>query len=199
MTDRAAAGGSLASIAAAAVRGGVDWVQIRERELDGAQLLALATEIAEAARGAAREGAVLRILVNRRADVALALAADGLHLGFDAMSVADARRVVGADALVGVSTHAPDEVGAAEDADYAHLAPIFAPLSKPADRAPLGLEALAAARGAGIPMLAQGGIDPERAAAACAAGAAGVAVTGAILGAPDPQAAAAALRRALDA
>ena len=197
MTDRAAARGDLAAIAAAAVRGGVDWVQIRDRELSGARLLALAEEIAAAARAAAPD-ADLRILVNRRADVALAVAADGVHLGFDALGVADARRVVGADALVGVSAHAPEEIGR-EDADYAHLAPIFTPLSKPAGRAPLGLEALAAAGGAGIPVLAQGGIDPERAAAARAAGAAGVAVSGSILAAPDPQAAAAALRRALDA
>lgn len=196
MTDRAAARGDLAAIVAAAVRGGVDWVQIRDRELSGARLLALAAEIAEAARAAARD-VDLRVLVNRRADVALAMAADGVHLGFDAMGVADARRVVGADALIGVSAHSPEEVGT-EDADYAHLAPIFTPLSKAASRAPLGLQALAAAVGAGIPVLAQGGIDAERAAAARAAGAAGVAVTGAILGAPDPQAATAALRRALD-
>lgn len=184
---------------AAAVAGGVDWVQIRERDLEAAPLLALAEALAGAARAAARAaGREVRVLVNRRADVALAIGADGVHLGFDAMDPAAARRLLGPGATLGISAHAPDEVGAA-GADYAQLAPIFAPFSKSAPgRPPLGLEALTAAARHGVPVLAQGGIDPARAAAARAAGAAGVAVTGALLLADDPRAAAAALRSALD-
>jgi thiamine-phosphate pyrophosphorylase len=184
---------------AAAVRGGVDWVQVRERELEGAALLAHAEAIAEAARAGARaRGGRARVIVNRRADVALALGADGVHLGFDAMDPAAARRLLGPDALVGVSCHAADEVRAARGASYAQLAPIFAPLSKRASRPPLGLAELGRAAG-GVPVLAQGGIEAERAGAAVAAGAAGVAVTGAILLADDPERAAAELRSALDA
>jgi thiamine-phosphate pyrophosphorylase len=197
--DRAAARGPLAPLVCAAVRAGVDWVQVRERELGGAALLAHAESVAEAARAGARaRGGRARVIVNRRADVALALGADGVHLGFDAMDVAAARRLLGPDALVGVSCHAADEVRAAHGASYAQLAPIFAPLSKPAARPPLGLAELGRAAG-GPPVLAQGGIDAERAAAAVAAGASGVAVTGAILLADDPARAAAGLRSALDA
>jgi len=181
------------------VRGGVDQVQVRERELEGAALLEHAREIAEAARAGARARAGgVRVVVNRRADVALAIAADGVHLGFDAMPPERARALLGPGAWIGVSCHAPAEVARAQGASYAQLAPIFAPLSKRASRPPLGPAALAAAAGAGLPVLAQGGIEPGNAAAAVAAGAAGVAVTGAILLAEDPEAAAAELRRALD-
>jgi thiamine-phosphate diphosphorylase len=129
--------------------------------------------------------------------VALAVGADGVHLGFDALAPASARRLLGEDALVGVSCHQPEEIAAAEGASYAHLAPIFAPLSKAATREPLGVGALARARGA-RPVLAQAGITAENAPACLAAGAAGVAVTGAILQAADPGAAARSLRQALD-
>lgn len=187
-----------AAAIAAAVAGGADWVQLRERALPAGALLAWADEVAVAARAAGR---AVKILVNRRVDVALATEADGVHLGFDAMAPGPARALLGAGRLVGVSAHAPGELAgaAAEGADYAHLAPIFAPFSKPPERPALGLAALGAARASGLPVLAQGGIDAARARAAVHAGAAGVAVTGAVLGAPDPRAAAAALRAALDA
>ena len=183
------------------MRAGVDWVQVRERALEGRALLEHARALARAARDAARaRGGSVRVVVNRRADVALAAGADGVHLGFDAITAAQARALLGDRALVGVSCHAGDELRAAgPEASYAQLAPIFAPRSKAATRPALGLAALAAACAASpLPVLAQGGLDPERAAAAVAAGAAGVAVTGAILMAPDPGEAAAALRRALD-
>lgn len=198
MVDRGVARGALAATVFAAVRAGVDWVQVRDRELGGAALVRHADEIARAVRDAARAGGrPARVLVNRRIDVALAVRADGVHLGADAVDAETARGLLGPDALVGVSCHAPEEVARARGASYALLAPIRAPLSKRSARAPLGLAALARARGA-LPVLAQGGIDAATAAEAVAAGAAGVAVTGAILMAPDPAAAAAALRRALD-
>ena len=183
---------------AAAVAGGVDWVQIREKDLAGDELLALADAVAAAAR---RADPGVRVLVNRRIDVALAAGLDGVHLGFDAAPPAVARRLLGADALIGASTHAPDELGAAalRELSYLHLAPIFLPLSKPAERAPLGPAALGAARRAGLPVFAQGGVETRNARACLVAGAAGVAVTGAILAAPDPAEAASALRRTLDA
>jgi thiamine-phosphate pyrophosphorylase len=210
--------GAAAPLAAirAAVAGGADWVQLRERGLGlaGRALLAWVVAARDAARaGAAERGDAgrgrLRVLVNRRIDVALAAGVDGVHLGFDALDPVRARAVLvlgdaagdGGRRLVGVSTHAAEELpeAARAGADYAQLAPIFAPLSKPAERASLGLGALAAARGAGIPVLAQGGIDAGNAGDAVRAGAAGVAVTGAVLLADDPGAAARTLRRALDA
>ncbi len=196
--DRAASHGPLAEAVTAAVGAGVDWVQVRDRELEGAALVEHAQEIAEAARAGARaRGDAVRVIVNRRIDVALAIGADGVHLGFDAVDPATARQLLGPGPLIGVSCHAPEEVRGARDASYALLAPIFAPLSKRSSRPALGLQALARATG-GVPVLAQGGIDAAAAAAAVASGAAGVAVTGAILMSPDPIVATGALRRALD-
>jgi len=183
------------------VAAGVDWVQVRERDLDGAALLALVDSLSGAARDAAqRAGREVRILVNRRADVALASNADGVHLGFDALDVITVRSLLGTDALVGVSTHSAAEARAARaaGADYVHLAPVFPPISKAPSRPPLGPAAVAAAAPNSPPILAQGGVDAGNAAALLAAGAAGVAVTGAIQGADDPARAARDLRRALD-
>ena len=197
MVDRAARS-ALGPAIEAAVRSGVDWVQVRDRELGGAALLAHAEAVSQAARAGARaRGGSARVLVNRRLDVALAIGADGVQLGFDAVDADAARRLLGPEALVGVSCHSAAEARAAHGASYALLAPVFAPLSKRASRPPLGLAELGRAAG-GPPVLAQGGIDAPGAAAAVAAGAAGVAVTGAILLAPDPGSAAEALRRALD-
>ena len=197
MIDRSAAREGFAQVAEA-VAGGVDWLQVRERELSDTALAELAEGAAAAAReGARRAGRKVRVVVNRRGDVALAVGADGVHLGFDALTPAAARRLLGDDALVGVSCHQPDEIEAAEGASYAQLAPIFAPLSKAVSREPLGVGALTRARGA-RPVLAQGGITAENAHACLTAGAAGVAVTGAILQAADAGAAARGLRQALD-
>ena len=197
VTDRRACAHALPEAVAAAVASGVDWVQIREKDLSGAALLALCEEVSAAAR---RESASVRVLVNRHCDVALAAALDGVHLGFDAVPPTVARRLLGAGRLVGASTHAPGELDAEARAalSYAQLAPVFTPLSKHASRKPLGLEALRAASAGGVPVLAQGGIDAANAGACIRAGAAGVSVTGAILLAPAPAAAAAALRRSLD-
>jgi thiamine-phosphate pyrophosphorylase len=201
VTDRAAGGPDLAARVEAAVAGGVDLVQVRDRALDGAALLAHVEEVLAAARrGARARGADVRVVVNRRVDVALAAGADGAHLGWDAMPPAAARALLGPGALIGVSLHGADELAALAGAplDYAHVAPIFDPLSKPAERPALGLEGLRRACAGPLAVLAQGGVAAANAAACRAAGAAGVAVTGAILLAPDPAAAARELRAALD-
>lgn len=202
VTDARSARQPLAEVVRAAVAAGVDQVQVRERDLGGAALVALTFALMAAARDGARaRGGRVAVLVNRRLDVALACGADGVHLGFDAVAPADARRLVGSARLVGVSAHHPREVQAAAraGASYALLAPLFPPLSKAATRPTLGAAALREAATAGIPVLAQGGVTPANVAALLRAGAAGVAVTGAILLADDPGAAARDLRRALDA
>jgi thiamine-phosphate pyrophosphorylase len=197
VTDRRSSRLPLVEAVAAAVSAGVDWVQIREKDLGGDALLALADGVAAAAR---RANPAVRVLVNRRIDVALAAALDGVHLGFDAAPPAAARRLLGPDRLLGVATHAPGEVAPDDlpQLSYAQLAPIFAPLSKPGGRPPLGPAALGSACAGPLPILAQGGIEASNAGACVRAGAAGVAVTGAILAAADPARAAAALRLALD-
>ena len=180
---------------------GVDWVQIRERDLEGAALLAHAEEIAQAARqAAAQRGGCVKIFVNRRIDIALALGADGVQLGFDAIDPKTARRLLGTDVQIGISAHHPDEIRTAPpEVDCAQLAPISQPLSKQHAGPTLGVQAVAEAARYDIPVIAQGGITAANATAIAAAGAAGIAVTSAILSAPDPAAATRALRAALAA
>lgn len=199
--DRKAAKGPLPAAVAAAVRAGVDWIQVRDRELEGRELLAHALEVTRAARSAASDtGHAVRILVNRRVDLVLATGADGVHLGGDAMAPQDARALLGSRATIGASLHAAGELAeVAGSVDYVHLAPIFDPLSKRAQRPALGLAELERACAQSTPVLAQGGIDAEHCADVIRAGAAGVAVTGTVLMADDPGAAAARLREALDA
>jgi thiamine-phosphate pyrophosphorylase len=195
VTDRAASRRPLAEAVEMAVASGVDWIQVRDRELEDGALLDHVDRIRQAA------GQRARVLVNRRVDLALAAGADGVHLGFDGMPAETARQLLGADALIGIATHQPGELegAAGTPLSYLHLAPIFPPLSKPQSRTPLGLVALQEAARYGIPVLAQGGIEVENARSCIEAGAAGVAVTGSILSCADPAAAAAALRKALDA
>lgn len=183
----------------AAVCAGVDWLQVRERELGDRALLELCDTLGAAARrGAARRGGRVRLLVNRRVDLALCSGADGVHLGFDALDPASARQLLGERALIGASTHALEEIDTTAGLSYAQLAPIFPPCSKATSRPPLGLSVLRQASRCGLPILAQGGIDADKARAALRSGAAGVAVTGAILQSADPGHAAREIRRSLD-
>jgi thiamine-phosphate diphosphorylase len=173
----------------AALAAGVDAVQLRDRRAGGRALLEAAAALRAATRAA---GAAL--LVNDRVDVALAAGADGVHLPAAALPTAAARRLLGPEAWIGRSTHAPAEAeaAAAGGADYVVLGPIYATPSKAAFGEPLGPGALAAA-GARVPLVAIGGITPERVAEVRGAGAYGIAVVRAVLAAPDPGAAARAL------
>lgn len=184
-----------AAVVAAALAGGVDAVQLRDKRADGGALLAAARTLRDATR---RCGAAL--LVNDRIDVALAADADGVHLPAASFPIAVARRLLGLAAWIGRSTHAPDEAAraAADGADYVVLGPVYATPSKAAYGAPLGIAALGAAR-VPCPVVAIGGIGPETVAPLRAAGAHGVAVIRSVLDAPDPAAAARALRAAFDA
>ena len=193
VTDRnATAGRDLGDVVAAALDAGLPAVQLRDRDLPGRPLLA----IAERLRGlTARAGAVL--LVNDRVDVAVAVGADGVHLAGASMPVDVARRLLPPGALVGVSTHAVWEVGDAT-ADFAFFGPVHATPSKAAFGPPQGVarlrEAVAVAR---IPVLAIGGITRVHIPDLLAAGAAGVAAIRAILSADDPGRATRALLEAL--
>jgi len=194
---------------------GVDWIQLRDRSLPGESLLRLTRLLVEARDEAIDDSRSLRtvdssptevkrrVIVNRRVDIAFSAGADGVHLGFDAMAEGDARQLLPENAIVGHSFHSPQEVEShakpiAAENRYAHLAPIWDPISKKASRPALGLDLLAKACALGLPILAQGGIDEARAAEAVAAGVAGIAVTGTISGARNPTAVARQLRRALD-
>jgi len=185
VTDRTATGvRDLVAVVERALAAGLPAVQLREKDLPGRPLLALAERLRAAT---ARAGALL--FVNDRVDVAIACGADGVHLGGASMPVDVARRLLGDRALLGVSTHAPGEAPAG--ADFAFFGPVWATPSKSGTQ---GAARLAAAvRAAPIPVLAIGGVTPARVADVRAAGAAGVAVIRAILAAEDPGAATRAL------
>jgi len=150
---------------------GADWVQVRDKQLGGRELLALVQRVM-------REAPAAKILVNSRMDVALAAGAAGLHLPAGSIAPSRWRALVPPGFLIGVSCHTLDEVRLAESegADYVLFGPVFAPVSKTSDLAPRGLEGLGqAVQSAKIPVLALGGITRENAAACIATGAAGIA------------------------
>ncbi len=167
---------------AQAVRAGVRLVQLREKQVPDADYLALARDLRAltTAYGA-------RLLINSRVDIAAAVDADGVHLPRDA-SIDDARRALGPNALIGVSTHSAEELrrAEAEGADFVTLSPVFPTTSKPCATNTLGIERFAAlvAR-ATLPVYALGGIQPENAAGCLRAGAYGIAVVSSIMAAPD--------------
>jgi thiamine-phosphate pyrophosphorylase len=172
----------------ALARGGARVLQLRAKDVDDARLVALAREALAAARAA---GALL--VVNDRPDVALVVGADGVHVGQDDVDPTDARRLLGRDALVGVSTHDPRqlEAAAAAPVDYVAVGPIFATGSKAAADPVVGLDLLRRARAmTDRPLVAIGGITRARAVEVAAAGADGLAVISDLLGAPDLEAAA---------
>jgi len=190
VTDRHATGGrDLLDVVRAALDGGLPAVQLRDKDLDGGPLFALAERLR--AETAARKA---RLLINGRLDVALAVGADGVQLGTGAVSITDARRLLPPDSLVGVSTHTAAEVAAATGADFVIFGPVYATPGKSA----VGPAALAAAARAGsVPVVAIGGITAAEVPALRAAGAAGVAVIRAILAAAAPAVATRALLAAL--
>jgi thiamine-phosphate pyrophosphorylase len=165
-------------------------VHVREKDLPGRELLALARLLREVTR---RHGQIL--LVNDRLDVALAAGADGVHLPAAGVLPSGARRLLGPEALVGVSCHGVGDVRRAREAGatYATFGPVYDTPSKRAYGPPAGVAALAAAAGIGLPLVALGGVDAARAPEVVAAGARGVAAIRAWLEGSDPAAAVRAL------
>ncbi|HZP43155.1 MAG TPA: thiamine phosphate synthase [Candidatus Binatia bacterium] len=191
VTDRGATGGrDLLAAVALALDAGLPAVQLREKDLPGRELLALAERLR-----AATSARKALLFVNDRVDVALAVDADGVHLGQASMPAGAVRALLPPGALVGVSTHSPAELAAAAGADFAFFGPVFPTPSKPAAQ---GEAALAAAvRATALPVLAIGGVTAARVPHLTGAGAAGVAVIRAILAADDPGRATRALLAAL--
>ena len=178
----------LAEFLEAAIAGGVDIVQLREKDgADGETLRAL-----ETAREATRRLGV-PLVVNDRADLAILVGADFVHVGQDDLPVSAVRRL---DLGVGLSTHAPEEIDAA-DADYIGVGPVYATPTK-AGRPPVGLELVRYAAGnARVPWFAMDGIDATNVRAVVDAGARRIAVVRAITDADDPERAARKLRESL--
>jgi thiamine-phosphate pyrophosphorylase len=181
---------------AAALRGGVDVVQLRDKTLDDDGLITAAREF----RAAADAHGALFVL-NDRPDLVAACAADGVHVGQDDGSPAQARAAAGPDAIVGRSTHAPAQAAEAEadpDVDYLAVGPVHATPTKPG-RPAAGLDYVGHAAGAvRKPWFAIGGLDAGNVGEAVARGATRIVVVRAIADADDPEAAARALRAALE-
>jgi len=191
VTDRSLCGGAEGLVAAveAAVSGGANAVQLREKDLTEAELLSLARRLRDVTEGRAL------LVVNGPLEVALAAGADGFHLPEDA----PLERPTGF--LVGRSVHSAEAARRAEakGADYLVAGPVYETRSHPGAE-PAGLALIEeVARAAGVPVLAIGGVDAGRVEEVVRAGASGVAVISAVFAAPNPRAAAEALRRALDA
>jgi thiamine-phosphate pyrophosphorylase len=176
----------------AAVRGGVDLVQLRDKSLDDDGLVAAAAEFRAA-------GALF--ILNDRPDLVDACGADGVHVGQEDMPPAEARALVGPERIVGRSTHAPEQADAADadaDVDYLAVGPVHATPTKPG-RPAAGLGYVEYAAGTvGKPWFAIGGLDASNAGAVVERGATRIIVVRAITEAADPEAAARALRGALE-
>ena len=191
--------GALERMLEAALRGGVDLIQLRDKDADEDALIAAAPVFRAAAD---RHGAPF--LINDRPDLVAACVADGVHVGQDDAPVAAAREAAGPGAIVGLSSHRPEQLAAALAAsgpsrpDYISVGPVHETPTKPG-RPAAGLEYVrhAAAHAGDLPWFAIGGIDAVTVGAVVAAGASRVVVVRAIRDADDPEAAARELSTAL--
>ena len=184
ITDRAASPRPPVEVVEECLGAGLRAVQLREKDLEVRALLALATPLHELTR---HHGA--RLLINDRADVAMAVAADGVQRTHTSLPVAALRGITPPGFLIGASAHSTAEVteAAAQGADFVVFGPVYDTPSKRRYGAPQGLAALEAAAAATTrPVVAVGGITPARVPELLATGAAGVAVIGAIYAAPRP-------------
>ncbi len=195
ITDDRMTPGAIVEAVEAACDGGCHVVQLRHRDRDGREVYALAERLREITR---RHGALF--VVNDRADIALAVQADGLHLPTRGLGPAEARRLLGADRLLGVSVHDPSEIESLppNTVDYVQFGPVYATPSKARFGAPQGLDRLRVAADAtharaGAALVAVGGIAPANVGAVIAAGADAVAVIGAVMGSDAPRRASAEL------
>ena len=179
-------------VAEAAIDGGADCLQLREPSMDAGELLTRARWIADLCR---RRGVVS--IVNDRPDVALLSGADGVHVGQGDLPAVEARKIVGRDKLVGVSTHGTDQArrAIADGADYLGVGPVFPSGTKPRDILP-GLAYARAAARLPVPCVAIAGVTLGNVAEVAATAVGSVAVTAAVCASDDPAGAARAIRAA---
>ena len=185
------------SVAEAAIEGGADVIQLREKEMSTAELVRVGTALRELTRRAGR-----LLIVNDRVDVALAIDADGVHLGQDDMPLPIARRLLGHSKIIGGSAGNLEEarVCLRGGADYLGVGPIYSTATKSDAGEAVGPELVTAIKKlTNLPIVAIGGIDASNARAPILAGADGVAVVSSVVGAADPAAAARQLRAVVQA
>ncbi len=185
VTDRGLSlGRDLETVVLQAVKGGVTLVQLREKDIDTREFIALGLRLK-----AALEGSGVPLLINDRVDVALAVDADGVHIGQSDMPYDIARRLLGPDKIIGLSVETMEEVVQANDldVDYVAVSPVFATHTKTDTLTPFGYEGLErACRLTRHPICGIGGMNADTVGRAIACGADGVAVVSAISSAPDP-------------
>lgn len=193
VTDRELClGRPLDEVVLAAVRGGAGAVQLREKHADSREFLALARALVSRLQPMG-----IPLIVNDRADIALAAGAAGLHVGQSDLPPEDARRLMGENAIIGLSVETREELLAAEklDIDYVGISPVFATPTKTDTLAPWGLDGLRWAREhSSLTLVAIGGIHRENAAAVLEAGAHSLAVVSEICSADSPEEAARGLK-----
>jgi thiamine-phosphate pyrophosphorylase len=194
-------GRELADLARRVADGGATLVQLRDKTSETRAMVAAARAIK-----AALAPFAIPLVVNDRVDVALAAQADGVHIGPDDMTAEDARRLLGPDAIIGLSVKSVEAAQATPvgSIDYAGVGGVYVTLSKEQKSAPIGTDGLARIaetlrrRAPNLPIAGIAGIDATNAAAVIAAGADGVAVISALTLAPDPAAASCTLRAIVD-
>jgi thiamine-phosphate pyrophosphorylase len=198
VTDRQLARGRpLEEIVRAAIAGGATMIQLREKTIDTRSFIELGQRLLSITREAR-----VPLIINDRVDVALAIDADGVHVGQEDMPGAIARRLLGPDKLVGITVSNVEEARQAErdGADYLGTNAVFATPTKTDTGRPMGLEGLSQVSEAiSTPIVGIGGVNADNAAYVIRAGAAGVAVVSAVVAADDVEAAARQLRSVVDA
>lgn len=197
ITDRHQTGGRpLMDVVRQALDGGVRAVQLREKDLPGGELYRLAVGMRRLTSDYSA-----RLIINDRPDIALAVEADGVHIGITSLPVAAVRRLLGQEKIIGYSAHAIDEAVRAQTdgADFVTFGPVYPTPSKAAYGEPCGVYKLAGAASAlKIPVIALGGISQANIHEALSANIRGIAAISAILSAADPRAAAATLLKKIE-
>jgi thiamine-phosphate pyrophosphorylase len=181
----------------AALRGGVTMVQLRDKTASTDAMIKVGHQLM-----AVLAGSGVPLIVNDNIDVALAINADGLHIGQDDMPTSLARQKLGKDKILGLSVEDPTALRTADPAlvDYIGIGPVFATSTKPGHKPAIGFDGLAhLARQSPLPSVAIGGLKQEHVSAVFAAGAQGLAVVSAICGQPDPELATRTLATAISA
>ena len=188
VTDRVLSmGRSTRTVVEAAVRGGVSAVQLREKEYETRQFYEECLTIRDLLKSSH-----VPLIINDRIDIALAVDAEGVHVGQSDMPVRVARKLLGTGKIIGLSITKPEEINeeAVEYADYLAISPVFFTATKENIATPWGLEGLKRARSlTNLPLVAIGSVKHDNAKDVISAGAQSVAVVSAIVSAPDPEAA----------
>jgi thiamine-phosphate pyrophosphorylase len=180
-----------------AIAGGVSIIQIREKSLGSRPFLEKASRLMQIAKSAG-----VPVLINDRVDIALAVGADGVHIGQNDLPLEIVRRIIGQGAVIGVSVSSVEEAHLAENggADYIAVSPVWGTPTKPDTPEAVGLGGTAKiARSVSIPCVGIGGINANNAADVIKTGCAGVAVVSAIMASEFPEKSAKELRRIIDA